>query len=1434
MPKSKYPQALDTSVEIPPVRDNVLEVGSEVINSLRSAIFNIEKVLGINPQGAAGNTVAQRISKSLDGNGNIKIDALSTSNILSGPILDNDVSSVASIRESKLRLDFPTSLLQSEISSLNSELDVILSQLENLSVTLSTHINSGALNRHPASSISVSAYQPSGSPESLQELAAGSVQGTFNSFMDQHISYNGSDISEDNNSHSAGQIFFDNSNLPEIIMSNSVQGAIEEIAGTSSDGQLEHQDLHHSNGILKRGVAFSPGDRLFGEELVESSPVSFVKSLSTNNGISEITFTQPTPIILIEIQRGDILTISDASLGLDQVQFEVESFVETLGNLDSVKVFGIMNFNSTSLSRAKITKNLRQKFLNSSLVCSVREEATLTSSRTIQIANPDSPAVISNEVRPMEITTSNRFIVVSTDEDSSEIIDLYTTGVTKQSIDTIVSRINEQCAERALNFLAYRIDSHFSSIALVHNLPISSDDSHSIRVSRGSDGGIDACGFSESEDLILNGSFGQNYYIAGKRMSGLSKIVDSNLFSFSPSSFTVVSSSGIDLISAGVRIGSLVNISNSSDDGTYRITAITSNQITINSGQLPVGFSDFSTDTTRIQIYNNTCSFDSITFDKVSATFGSTLADVFMSQDGDIYFGKKLEYSSEIFLSTSVFSVVDFDGDVSDKQFLINITETASGSILVSLDSGESVDIIGINNYFWLESGSEDVRLRIFIPDVSLVSGRILSLGGDINSIVYGFEPINDDSNLLLSRAIFNNFNGRFDGSSESSRVISKVPRGTVSIDNISQGVKSELLEEPINNLRTNGVVSGLEISSGSLPGGLFSFNVSSGSCYVNGRLIQRKSASSFITDIDSSSFDKIFIFINQDGEISALPCTPSCGLASIVYQNCVLATIEFDNVNLNTIDLRLFISNIDLKILNSINVSAQDGMGHFKELPKAISYARRFSQLFPSAGIPSVHLKSGIHSVIVDVGGSVIPISSWVALPKNQRVSQLINSSYDAGMLLDFPVKIFGEGTSSVLSVRFRKQFTDGTLTFRGQLIFPGNGAVTFGRPISKISDGAVSLSDLVLDNCGVYLPDLTVTDALSNSLNFEVNLSNVLFNMRNYSLTILDTQVGDRCIDLDEVDNIVLNKGNLNVSGCSFNVRSSNSLPIINIPTPSRVKNMKFIFNKITGSKFGSGCSLFSQDILTFNSGASNGANISIIGNSSDNDFNSLQSQRLAMIDGGSDWGDRVENNVYVGDNLQIINNALVSNDLIVSGDTTSTNYLYGSPKIFPKLIYFDQVSSAAMGSTSPNAVNFGSKVLGPLEWRTLSFTNAGVGSQFARLRLNIPFDQRLASLQLFTSSNGILYSSYTVDFYSITSRGVGTFLGTLAAPITFSPPLFGALLGQSSYDVGSLNIIPDDNFYIYIQITRNTVTGFGEDLHYVRYSVETSSVEGIVGAL
>ena len=83
----------------------------------------------------------------------IKKEAFDSANLLSGPILNNDVAKTAAIEESKLKLNFPTNLLQDEISIISGKLGDFTSLLEELAAKLSAHIHPDALNRHFGKSI---------------------------------------------------------------------------------------------------------------------------------------------------------------------------------------------------------------------------------------------------------------------------------------------------------------------------------------------------------------------------------------------------------------------------------------------------------------------------------------------------------------------------------------------------------------------------------------------------------------------------------------------------------------------------------------------------------------------------------------------------------------------------------------------------------------------------------------------------------------------------------------------------------------------------------------------------------------------------------------------------------------------------------------------------------------------------------------------------------------------------------------------------------------------------------------------------------------------------------------------------------------------------------------------------------------------------------
>lgn len=1261
MPKSKYPNQLDTSIEIPPVRDNILEIGSDVINSLRSAIFNIEKTLGINPQGAVGNSVSERISKSLDGNGNIKPEALSRANLLTGPIIDTDVSNVASIKESKLKLDFPTKVLQDEISTVSSNFNNIISQIEELTAQLLVHINPASLNRHPANSISVTAYNSVGSDIGIKDLSAGTVQSSFESLFDSHINYSGQNISLTNNSHTADQIYFDNTNVSGTIFSNNLQASLEDLAKSTYGSEISHQDYMHSNGVLRSGSIESSDVDGVGNILASNISVTFAKSTATSPTSSLILINDVVAIGDFNLEKSDLVTLSvTGGTAKYTGTYEILSFEVISGELKSVTVWGIFPEASSSVTRARISKRIKKVTNLSSLLTSIREEALTTSSRSIQICNPNSVRVISSNINPLEITTAKRFIDISINEGTPVTLDLYYSSATRQTIDSIIRRFNEQCAENAYNFLAYRLDleSGGSELVIAHNLPDFIDEKYTIKISRSTDDGIDAAGFSSIEDKVIQSEYGTSYYINGQPFEGLnSKLNSTKLIFLSGSTVITSATTDLDFLALGIKKFDLITItgaSQPSDDGTYVIMGVTANQLSISVDQIPAGFGGSSSETTKFRIFSNVASFDGITFDEVSGTYGISLCDIFMDVNRNIFINKRFEHVVKLSGTKSVISIVDFEGSVSDVQLKLNV-DKFKDYLLLNLDNGPEVQVRGVDNYIWVKSGDHDLKLKFYISDVDdiIPSSSLVLSGLDL----YGFSQENLYTGLKVARIPFDNYTGggRIVGSESSGRIFSKLEYGNISSDEISTSAKATLITLPRGELRSNGVVKGLEVSNLSLSGQNYKFDLQSGVYYIQGKRIALQERIDFITDINALVRDKIFIGLNEFGEIIVQAATPSCESPFEPSMYCILGTVEYTGSNLYFIDMRLFINDLDLKLLNSITVSPEPGMGHFSRLGDALRYAKRFNQAYPNAGVPTVHLKSGVYSEEINIKND-ITYAAWLAKPASETREELLNALSNRGLLLDFPVNIIGEGDSTELAIRLIYSFTNTLHTKKGSLAILGDGlTTTINFPTTRLRSGVLKISNLKMNNSKILLFDLNITDGAAN-LPFMVDIDGVTFDQRD-----LDTpnlfDYGFKSIEFVEGDDVITNKGNVTINNCRFIADATlASGYAIYIASPIRTKNIYITNNKITNT--GPNVSLLSADIVTLTN-ADSGSNIVLLGNMALGSTGTADGSRSEIYSGGNTWSDRISRDLTIGRNI------------------IATDFLYHQERNITKTYYFDKTN-------------------------------------------------------------------------------------------------------------------------------------------------------------
>lgn len=150
---SNFPISIDDDISLPIVNDDITEVGSDAINALRDAVFNIETEIGLGSSGSS-DSLASRLGISINADGTIKPSALTSIGLVTLPISDSQISTSAQIKESKLLLDFGTSVLNNKLVTQQSSLDNLLAFTQGTGSKIESHID-GSSYKHTLSHIDV-------------------------------------------------------------------------------------------------------------------------------------------------------------------------------------------------------------------------------------------------------------------------------------------------------------------------------------------------------------------------------------------------------------------------------------------------------------------------------------------------------------------------------------------------------------------------------------------------------------------------------------------------------------------------------------------------------------------------------------------------------------------------------------------------------------------------------------------------------------------------------------------------------------------------------------------------------------------------------------------------------------------------------------------------------------------------------------------------------------------------------------------------------------------------------------------------------------------------------------------------------------------------------------------------------------------------------
>jgi len=974
MPKSNYPNKLDTSVEIPVVRDNITEIGSDVLNSLRSAIFNIERALGINPHGAVGGTVSSRISRSLDDTGNIKKEALDRANVLSGPLSDSDVSLTAAIKESKLNLNFPTQLLQDEISYINSQIDDIINKIQELNAIIATHIHPDAIGSHKASAISVESSPNNPSDTSTNSLGTNDLQEALKTLYDNHINYTGLNISETNNSHLANQVYYNNEDTKGILSDLDVQSAITSLSLLGAQGIRDFVLNLSSNGIVRAGsVSNQYLQSDLGEVIIDETPITYFYNFDSTTSI----MIPEHPIPNESISEFDVLTISNATNSDDDGNYKIKSVtINASLEVTNIEIYGILNSDSESGTIGVVTKNIYSPYNENGLNCAVRPRSLKTNTPDVQVANPNSATVISSRISPQSLTVDNHVFSISIDSGDFIDIETYDETASEQTLSSVIHKINTQFVSMHLNCLAYRLRVGMCyELAISHNIPnMGSDLKRRIITVKSADSldGLAVLGMFGLNEVEHVGRASNAYHINGYIHSDFGRIQfltsDDLTMTTGTTRLAFVSEAGA--LEYDVRVGDILVIdgsSESSDDGTYRIKTLNESSIYVDDSS--VAFSgELERDTSVVYIIRCTIPVGEMTFTEAVLPDGTILFDGFLDEEKNVFFKKRMEVDGDLVVTGFVVGVVDVSRNFikADEEATLKVYPDSTMDLEGPLGMRGPKVFAGSSGEYKVYSAD---GLSYIVVHVHTTSAPPV----EMTVTLHGFDEIMGGA-LWLCRGMFSNslgyVIGHVDGDQWVPTVIDKRATGTVDDTIISENILERYIQGPRNELRGSGVIRGLEITNHTSHADLLddgvtvdsyqTVDISAGVAVVNGIRIEFVGANSYRVNLT----DDFYIAMDAYGCIIYAPPTPPAPVKFPFKDVNVALLAHVDISEFLATDLRLFVDHIDYKYLGDVTVSNDQRFSHFTNIHKAVDYARMFSKIFPDMGTPTIFVKEGEYEV--------------------------------------------------------------------------------------------------------------------------------------------------------------------------------------------------------------------------------------------------------------------------------------------------------------------------------------------------------------------------------------------------------------------------------------------------------------------------------------
>lgn len=481
-----FPNEIDSDISVPPIYDNIIDLGAEAIQAIRSALFAVEENIGINSQGGMG-SLGERVNVSIDEMGNIRPASLIGIGLVSLPITNSQISPTAEIDESKLNLTYTTQFLYNLFANLDAEVDNLNNFLSISGIKLEPHI-AGSAYRHKLSHIDVDAGTLSkvnittGTTTSRNTINSYTLTSEISNDLLSHIradKANDTTTPPAHQAHNASGIYINSSNFASVpSTANDLQSFADYVDASSLALLGSRTQNLYSNGIPRTARNITLPNSKSGESLVDPTPATtyllYAAAISPvdniDNGDDVILLNPSAGVIssgLIDAQfsqvaPGDYITINYGN-GSVPVTFTVDSTRKLINGSNRsylVRINGKNLFASTNAT-IRIDRPFYHDIKFSSLNLAAAHNA-FAEIPSLTVSAPSGAAVLGVNFDPDKLNSNhyNLYLVLyPTGNPAQKTVLMPAIDVTgdtglsngKYTLQSVVENINNVCRQSGYN-----------------------------------------------------------------------------------------------------------------------------------------------------------------------------------------------------------------------------------------------------------------------------------------------------------------------------------------------------------------------------------------------------------------------------------------------------------------------------------------------------------------------------------------------------------------------------------------------------------------------------------------------------------------------------------------------------------------------------------------------------------------------------------------------------------------------------------------------------------------------------------------------------------------------------------------------------------------------------------------------------------------------